>query len=158
MKIVVQKVKKCVLYSEGEKFSEIKNGMLVLVGVSIDDEIKVAQKMADKILKLRIFDDENGKTNKNIFDTNGEIMVVSNFTLYANLKGTNRPDFIKAARPEQAEPIYEELVKYLQQQVRVATGAFRTYMEIEMVADGPGTYIYEENWFDEICLWMLING
>lgn len=145
MKIVVQKVKKCVLYSEGEKFSEIKNGMLVLVGVSIDDEIKVAQKMADKILKLRIFDDENGKTNKNIFDTNGEIMVVSNFTLYANLKGTNRPDFIKAARPEQAEPIYEELVKYLQQQVRVATGAFRTYMEIEMVADGPGTYIYEEN-------------
>ncbi len=145
MKIVVQKVKKCVLYSEGEKFSEIKNGMLVLVGVSVDDKIEFAEKLANKILKFRIFDDENGKTNKSIFDINGEIMVVSNFTLYANLKGTNRPDFIKAARPEQAEPIYNELVKHLQSQVKVATGAFRTYMEIEMIADGPGTYIYEEN-------------
>lgn len=144
MKIVVQKVKKCVLYSEGEKFSEIKNGMLVLVGVSVDDKIQVAEKMAQKILKLRIFDDENGKTNKSIFDINGEIMVVSNFTLYANLKGTNRPDFIKAARPEQAESIYNELVKHLKKEVSVATGAFRTYMEIEMVADGPGTYIYED--------------
>ena len=144
MKIVVQKVKKCVIYSEGEKFSEIGAGMLVLVGVSVDDDIKVAEKMANKILKLRIFDDENGKTNKNIFDTNGEIMVVSNFTLYSNLKGTNRPDFIKAARPEKAEPIYNELVSHVQKQIKTATGAFQTYMEIEMVADGPGTYIYEE--------------
>ena len=145
MKIVVQKVKKCVLFSNGEKFSEIKNGLLVLVGVSVDDKIEVADKMAQKILKLRIFDDENGKTNKNIFDTKGEIMVVSNFTLYANLKGTNRPDFIKAAKPEQAEPIYNKLVEVLSKDIKVATGAFRTYMEIEMLADGPGTYIYEEN-------------
>ncbi len=145
MKIVVQKVKKCVLYSEGEKFSEIKHGMLVLVGVSTTDKIQVAEKMAQKILKLRIFDDENGKTNKNIFDIGGEIMVVSNFTLYANVKGTNRPDFIYAARPEQAEPIYNELVKNLSKEITIATGAFRTYMEIEMLADGPGTYIYEEN-------------
>ena len=144
MKIVVQKVKKCVLYSEGEKFSEIKTGMLVLVGVSTDDKPEIAEKIAQKILKLRIFDDENGKTNKSIFDVNGEIMVVSNFTLYSNLKGTNRPDFIKAAKPEQAEPIYEELVKHLSKEIKVATGAFRTYMEIEMIADGPGTYIYEE--------------
>ena len=144
MKIVVQKVKKCVLYSEGEKFSEIKGGMLVLVGVNQDDNEKIAEKMAQKILKLRIFDDENGKTNKSIFDINGEIMVVSNFTLYANLKGTNRPDFIHAARPEKAEPIYNELVKHLKKEVTVATGAFRTYMEIEMIADGPGTYIYED--------------
>lgn len=144
MKIVVQKVKKCVLYSEGEKFSEIKGGMLVLVGVSQDDTEKVAEKMAQKILKLRIFDDENGKTNKSIFDTKGEIMVVSNFTLYANLKGTNRPDFIHAARPEKAEPIYNALVEILKKEVSVATGAFRTYMEIEMIADGPGTYIYED--------------
>lgn len=145
MKIVVQKVKKCVLYSEGEKFSEIKHGMLVLVGVSVDDKPAVAEKMANKILKLRIFDDENGKTNKSVFDIGGEIMVVSNFTLYANVKGTNRPDFIYAARPEQAEPIYNELVKHLEKNIKVATGAFRTYMEIEMLADGPGTYIYEEN-------------
>ena len=145
MKIVVQKVKKCVLYSEGEKFSEIKNGLLVLVGVSVDDKIEVAEKIAQKILKLRIFDDENVKTNKNIFDVKGELMVVSNFTLYSNLKGTNRPDFIKAARPEHAEPIYNKLVEILSKDITVATGAFRTYMEIEMLADGPGTYIYEEN-------------
>lgn len=144
MKIVVQKVKKAVLYSNGEKYSEIKNGMLVLVGVSVDDKPDVVKKVANKILKLRIFDDENGKTNKSVFDIGGEIMLVSNFTLYGNLKGTNRPDFIKSARPEDAEPIYEELLKLLQAEIHTVSGAFRTYMEIEMVADGPGTYIYEE--------------
>lgn len=144
MKIVVQKVKKCTLYSNGEKYSEIKNGMLILVGITTTDNEQTASKLADKILKLRIFDDENGKTNKNIFDINGEIMVVSNFTLYANLKGTNRPDFISSARPEQAEPLYNLLVEKLSKQIKVATGCFRTYMEIEMIADGPGTYIYEE--------------
>ena len=144
MKIVVQKVKRAVLYSNGEKYSEIGNGMLVLLGVSVDDKIQNAKKIADKILKLRIFDDENGKTNKSIFDTKGEIMLVSNFTLYGNVKGTNRPDFIRAARPEVAEPMYEEVLKILREQVKIASGAFRTYMEIEMVADGPGTYIYEE--------------
>ena len=145
MKIVVQKVKKCVLYSNREKYSEIKNGMLVLVGVTTSDTEQTAQKIAQKILKLRIFDDENGKTNKNIFDINGEIMLVSNFTLYANLKGTNRPDFISSARPEQAEPLYNKLAETLSSQIKVATGCFRTHMEIEMIADGPGTYIYEEN-------------
>lgn len=144
MKIVVQKVKKAVLYSNGEKYSEIGNGMLVLLGVSVEDKIQNAKKIADKILKLRIFDDENGKTNKSIFDTKGEIMLVSNFTLYGNVKGTNRPDFIRAARPEVAEPMYEEVLKLLREQVKTASGAFRTYMEIEMIADGPGTYIYEE--------------
>ena len=145
MKIVVQKVKKCVLYSEGEKYSEIKNGMLVLLGVATTDNEKIAEKIAQKILKLRIFDDENGKINKSIFDIKGEIMVVSNFTLCSNLKGTNRPDFITAARPEQAEPLYSKVVEILKKELNVATGAFRTYMEIEMVADGPGTYVYEEN-------------
>ena len=143
MKAVIQKVKKCVLYSEGNKFSEIKNGMLVLFGVSRDDTNANVKKLADKILKLRIFDDENGKTNKNIFNVNGEIMVVSNFTLYANLKGTNRPDFIYSARPEIAKPIYDEFCKELSSQITTATGSFGSYMEIEMIADGPGTYILE---------------
>lgn len=144
MKIVVQKVKKSVLYSNGKKHSEIGQGMLVLVGVAPDDTKQIATKIAQKILKLRIFDDENGKTNKNIFDINGEIMVVSNFTLYGNLKGTNRPDFIGSARPEVAEPLYDFLVEELKKEINVATGVFQTEMEIEMVADGPGTYIYEE--------------
>ena len=145
MKIVVQKVKRATLYSEGNKFTEIKQGMLVLVGVSPTDTKQVVSKVAQKILKMRIFDDENGKTNKNLFDINGEIMVVSNFTLYGNLKGTNRPDFIGSARPEIAEPLYDFLVDELRKETDVATGVFQTEMEIEMLADGPGTYIYEEN-------------
>ena len=145
MKIVVQKVKRAVIYSNGEKYSEIGNGMLVLLGVSVDDKIQNAKKIADKILKLRIFDDENGKTNKSIFDTKGEIMLVSNFTLYSNLKGTNRPDFIMAARPEHAEPIYNAVLSELKKEIKTESGVFQTYMEIEMIADGPGTYIYEEN-------------
>lgn len=144
MKIVVQKVKKSVLYSNGKRHSEIGQGMLVLVGVAPDDTKQIATKVAQKILKLRIFDDENGKTNKSVFDIGGGIMVVSNFTLYGNLKGTNRPDFIGSARPEIAEPLYEFLVEELRKEIDVATGVFQTEMEIEMVADGPGTYIYEE--------------
>ena len=145
MKIVVQKVKKAVLYSEGNKYSEIGQGMLVLLGVAPTDNKQIATKVAQKILKLRIFDDENGKTNKSVFDIGGEIMVVSNFTLYGNLKGTNRPDFIGSARPEVAKPLYDFLVEELKKEIDVATGVFQTEMEIEMVADGPGTYIYEEN-------------
>ncbi len=144
MKIVVQKVKKSVLFSNGKKHSEIGQGMLVLVGVAPDDTKQIATKVAQKILKLRIFDDENGKTNKSVFDIGGGIMVVSNFTLYGNLKGTNRPDFVGSARPEIAEPLYDFLVEELRKETEVATGVFQTEMEIEMVADGPGTYIYEE--------------
>lgn len=145
MKIVVQKVKNCTLYSNGEKYSHIDYGMLVLVGVCLTDNEKVVEKIANKILKLRIFDDENGKTNKNVFDVGGNIMLVSNFTLYANLKGTNRPDFIGAARPDYAEKLYSLLADKLSQTTQIATGVFHTYMEISMTADGPGTYIYEEN-------------
>lgn len=143
MKAIIQKAKRATLYSEGEKFSEIQNGMLVLFGVSVSDDISKVRQFADKILKLRIFDDENGKTNKNLFDINGEIMVVSNFTLYASLKGTNRPDFINSAKPDKAEEIYNQFVAELSKQAKVKTGVFRTYMEIETVLDGPGTYEYE---------------
>ena len=143
MKAIIQKVKKATLYSEGQKHSEIKNGMLVLFGVSTSDDMSKVKGFAEKILKLRIFDDENGKTNKSIFDINGEIMVVSNFTLYASLKGTNRPDFINSAKPDKAEEIYNQFVNELSKQVSVKTGVFRTYMEIETVLDGPGTYEFE---------------
>ena len=143
MKAVIQKVKKCVLYSDGKKYSEIGEGELVMFGVSADDKVQNVKKFAEKLLKLRIFDDENGKTNKSIFDINGEIMVVSNFTLYANLKGTNRPDFIYSAKAEQAKLIYDQFCDELKQQIDIKTGVFQTYMEIETVLDGPGTYILE---------------
>ena len=143
MKAVIQKVKKCVLYSDGKKYSEIGEGELVLFGVSADDDINKVQAMADKLLKLRIFDDENGKTNKSLADINGEMMVVSNFTLYANLKGTNRPDFIYSANKEKAEEIYDKFCECLREKMDIKTGVFHTYMEIETVLDGPGTYILE---------------
>ena len=143
MKAVIQKVKKCVLYSDGKKYSEIGEGELVMFGVSADDKVQDVKKFAEKLLKLRIFDDENGKTNRSIFDINGEIMVVSNFTLYANLKGTNRPDFIYSAKAEQAKLIYDQFCNELKQQIDIKTGVFQTYMEIETVLDGPGTYILE---------------
>lgn len=143
MKAVIQKVKKCVLYSNGEKFSEIGEGELVLFGVSAEGDEQKIQKFADKLLKLRIFDDENGKTNLSLSDVGGEMMVVSNFTLYANLKGTNRPDFIYSAKAEQAERIYNKFCECLRTQREIKTGVFQTYMEIESVLDGPGTYIFE---------------
>lgn len=144
MKAVIQRVKRAGLYSDGEWHSEIGKGMLVLVGVTQTDTDATAQRLAGKILRLRIFEDENGKTNKSVSDVGGEIMVVSNFTLYGNLKGTNRPDFTKAAPPEQAERLYEKVIESISQVAAVATGVFRTHMEIEMRADGPCTYIYEE--------------
>ena len=143
MKAVIQKVKKCVLYSNGKKYSEIGEGELVLFGVSADDKKENVKTFADKLLKLRIFDDENGKTNKSLADINGEMMVVSNFTLYANLKGTNRPDFIYSAKKEDAELIYNALCDYIKTQRDIKTGVFHTYMEMETVLDGPGTYILE---------------
>ena len=143
MRVVIQRVKECELFSEGKKFSEIKKGMLVLLGVGIGDTINGLGKLVKKIASIRIFDDENGKINKNVNDIGGEIMVVSNFTLYGNLKGTNRPDFINSAKPDIAEQIYEKFVEELRKFVSVKTGVFRTYMEIKMVADGPGTYILD---------------
>ena len=143
MKAVIQKVKKCVLYSDGKKYSEIGEGELVLFGVSAEDKIEKVQAFVDKLLKLRIFDDENGKTNKSLADVNGEIMVVSNFTLYANLKGTNRPDFIYSAKKEDAELIYNKFCEVLREKIEIKTGVFHTYMEMETILDGPGTYILE---------------
>ena len=98
--------------------ASVLEAVQVLFGVSANDDASKVKAFAEKILKLRIFDDENGKTNKSIFDTNGEIMVVSNFTLYASLKGTNRPDFINSAKAEKAEEIYNLFVKELSKQIK----------------------------------------
>ena len=144
MKAVVERVRKCTLYSEGEKFSHIDSGLLVLFGVHENDTPDMVEKFAQRILKLRIFRDENGKTNNDVVSVGGEIMVVSNFTLYGRTKNTNRPDFTHAAKPELAESIYKKLCEELAKSVPTQTGVFRTHMDIEMIADGPGTYILED--------------
>ena len=144
MRAVIMKVKRATLFSEGEKFSEIAKGYLVLFGVSDTDTIEMTKHFAQKILHLRIFRDENGKMNKSIIDENGEILLVSNFTLYGRTKNTNRPDFTHAGKPEIAEEIYLALKSQLEKGVSTKTGVFRTNMNIDMVADGPGTFILEE--------------
>lgn len=143
MKAVIQIVKKSVLYSEGEKHSEIGYGALVLFGVNKTDNVNMVEKFVQKLLKLRIFADSQGKTNLNIFDAKGELMVVSNFTLYGDVKASNRPSFIASAGCEQAEPIYNALCSKLAEFIPIKTGVFHTDMQIEMIADGPSTYILE---------------
>lgn len=145
MRAVVEKVKRATLYSEGEKFSEIKEGLLVLFGVSDTDSMDMVEHFANKILKLRIFRDENGKMNKNVMDIGGEVMLVSNFTLYGRTQNTNRPDFTHAGKPEIAEKIYLKLRDELSKSISTKTGVFRTHMDIDMIADGPGTFLLEEN-------------
>lgn len=144
MRAVVERVRKCTLYSEGKKFSHIDNGLLVLFGVHETDTEDMVEHFAQKLLKLRIFRDENGKLNKDVVSFGGQIMVVSNFTLYGRTKSTNRPDFTHAGKPENAEKIYNKLCQTLKNYVPTQTGVFRTHMDIEMIADGPGTYLVEE--------------
>lgn len=143
MKAIIQRVKKATLFSDYKKYSEIENGIIILFGVNTTDKVDDVEKFAQKLLKLRIFEDEFGKTNKSIFDTSGEILIVSNFTLYANLKGTNRPDFTNVAKQDIAEEIYNKFCDELNKQINIKTGVFRTHMEIETILDGPNTYILE---------------
>lgn len=143
MKAVIQRVKKAVLYSNGQPHSSIDFGMVVFLGIEDTDNDSVVQKIADKILRLRIFEDDDGKTNKSIFDIGGQIMVVSNFTLCANLQGTNRPDFTHAKRLEEAQSLYDKVIATMQEKINVATGVFRTDMQIETTLDGPCNYILE---------------
>ena len=144
MRAVIEKVKNCTLYSEGKKYSQIQNGLFVLFGVHETDTIEMTHHFAQKIIKLRIFRDENGKMNNDILKENGQIMLVSNFTLYGRTKNTNRPDFTHSAKPEIAEQIYLKLKEELSKYVKTVSGVFRTHMDIELTAVGPGTFLIEE--------------
>ena len=144
MRAVVEKVSRATLYSNGEKFSEIKKGYVILFGVNQNDTIDKVAHFAQRLSRLRVFRDKNDKMNLSILDVKGEIMLVSNFTLYGDASQNNRPSFSHAARPEIAEPIYLELAKELNKYVPTVTGVFRTHMDIDMVADGPGTFLLEE--------------
>lgn len=143
MRAVIERVKNCTLSSEGNLYSHIDDGILILFGVKDSDTLEEVEHFANKILKLRLFKDENQKLNKSVKDYNGEIMLVSNFTLYGRTKGTNRPDFTKAAKPEIAEPIYNKMLEIFSKEVKTVSGVFRTHMDITMTADGPTTLILD---------------
>ena len=145
MKLVIQRVKRSNLKINGVDFSSIGYGMVILIGISKDDNSSKLKKVVSKLSKLRIFNDYNGKMNKNINDINGEILVVSQFTLYADLKKGNRPSFINAAEPIKASKIYHNFIEELQTVIntKVMTGKFGADMKVELINDGPVTIILE---------------
>ena len=146
MKLVVQRVKKSNLKIKNKLYSSINTGMVILIGISKNDSYEVANELASKIIKLRIFNDDNGKMNKNISEINGEILVVSQFTLYADTKKGNRPSFINAAKPELAISLYNRFIDELQKLIssKVRAGKFGADMKIELINDGPVTIILEK--------------
>ena len=140
MKAWVQRVTEASVTIDGEKVAEIGLGYLVLLGVTHTDSEKSADEIADRIVKLRIFEDENGKTNKSVEDVRGSVIVVSQFTLYADTDHGRRPGFSNAARPELAKPLYERVVANLRRTLgedRVGTGRFGADMKVRLLNDGP---------------------
>lgn len=147
MKLVVQRVTSSSLHIEGALFSKIKNGLVVLIGISKSDSENAIDKLVKKLLNLRIFKDENSKMNKSILDIDGEILLVSQFTLYADTKSGNRPSFIEAADPKNARLLYNKFLEKLNVNLgdKVKAGKFGANMQIELVNDGPVTIIIENS-------------
>ena len=145
MKLVVQRVIKSDLKIDGKIFSSIGYGMVIFIGISKEDDFSLLNKLATKISKLRIFNDEFGKMNKNINEINGEILLVSQFTLCADTKKGNRPSFIGAANPEYAIKIYNSFIGELNKIIstKIQTGKFGADMKINLINDGPVTLILE---------------
>lgn len=144
MKAVVQRVRKTTLSVDGESISEIPFGLTVFLGVRTGDSEKEGAYIAKKIAGLRVFEDENGKMNLSVKDVGGEVLLVSQFTLYGDASHGNRPSFTLAARPESAEPLYEYVAKELATYgVPVKKGVFGADMKIEQFNDGPVTILLE---------------
>ena len=144
MRLVIQRVKKSRVFCQGETVGKIGKGLFVLLGVGKKDTEKDARVLAEKLVKMRIMAGEQGKMNLSVKEVSAEILVVSQFTLYADTSGGNRPSFIQAADPETAEKIYNFFVQSIKEQgINVQTGSFGNYMEIEAVLDGPVTIILE---------------
>lgn len=144
MKFVIQRVKEACVVSEGITLGQIQNGFLVFVGVSNTDTTEIADKMIKKMLNLRIFEDENGKTNLSLKDTDGSLLIVSQFTLYADCKKGNRPSFINAGSPEHANELYEYIIAQCAKECpNVAHGSFGADMKVSLLNDGPFTIILD---------------
>ena len=144
MRAVVQRVSRASVTVDGEITGKIGKGLLVLLGVSTDDEESDAIYLLDKIINLRIFEDAAGKMNLSLAETNGELLVVSQFTLYGDTRRGRRPSYIEAAAPEKANSLYEFFVAEARKQIgRVETGRFQAMMDVELVNDGPVTILLD---------------
>lgn len=138
MKLVIQKVSHASVETEGASIAEIQKGFLVLVGIGKNDTKETIDQYVKKMVNLRIFTDENGKTNLSLKDVNGEILLVSQFTLYANCKKGNRPSFFDAGEPEKAQQLYEYMVEKVKEFVPVVqTGKFGALMKVSLINEGP---------------------
>ena len=144
MRAVVQRVTRASVRVEGETVGEIACGLVVLLGIARDDAQEDAAYLLDKIVGLRVLDDAEGRMNLSVTDVGGGLLVVSQFTLYGDVRRGRRPSWIEAAGPEVAEPLYEHFVAEARQRVdKVATGSFRRMMEVELVNDGPVTLLLD---------------
>ena len=144
MRAVVQRVKRCRVIVDGNSVGQIGPGLLVLLGVSKEDTEAAADYLAEKITGLRIFEDDDGKMNLSVQDKRGELLVVSQFTLYGDVRRGKRPSFDAAARPEEARRLYEHFVERIRALgLRCDTGQFQAVMEVELVNSGPVTIILD---------------
>ena len=144
MRAVVQRVSRAQVTVDNEIIGEIDRGLLILLGVSANDDECDADYLVDKITSLRVFDDGFGKMNLSLAETGGEMLVVSQFTLYGDTRRGRRPSYINAAQPDKANELYEHFVKKCREKItKVATGRFQAMMDVELVNDGPVTIILD---------------
>lgn len=139
MKFLIQRVNNAKVTVDGNVTGSIGKGYLVFIGIGAEDTKEIADKLIKKMMGLRIFADENGKTNISVTDVNGELLLVSQFTLYADCKKGNRPSFVKAGQPELANELYEYIIAECSKLINVQTGIFGADMKVELENDGPFT-------------------
>ena len=146
MKFVIQRVSQANVNVNNKAVGKIDQGFLVLIGITSSDTKEIADILINKLLKLRVFEDNNGKMNLSLRDVNGSLLLVSQFTLYANCKKGNRPDFLNAAKPDLAKDLYEYIIdKCREENIVVETGIFGEDMKVNLVNDGPVTIILDSN-------------
>lgn len=144
MRAVIQRVSRASVKIDGAIHGEISHGMLVLLGIRGSDTESDLQWLAEKVVHLRIFEDQQGKMNKSLADIDGEMLIISQFTLYGDCRKGRRPGFSSAAAPEIAEPLYRQFIEEVKnRQIKVATGIFQASMEVELVNDGPVTLLLD---------------
>ena len=148
MKFVIQKVSQASVSVEGNCVGKIQKGFLVFIGIGKEDTKEIADQYIKKMVQLRIFQDENGKTNLSLTDVGGEVLIISQFTLYANCRKGNRPSFFDAGEPQMAEELYKYIIKKTKETISVVeSGEFGAMMQVSLVNEGPFTIVFDENTF-----------
>lgn len=146
MKFVIQRVTESSVKVDDKVIGKIGKGYMVLIGIGQNDSKEIADKLIKKMIGLRIFEDENGKTNLSLADVNGELLLISQFTLYANCKKGNRPSFIESGNPEMAEALYQYIIEQCRKTVPIVeTGSFGADMKVSLVNDGPFTIVLDSD-------------